>query len=99
MKEDENCHEHKVCETRLRTFLKNLTGNGIEFVIDFFILDAVICRLSPTIAQALGIAGISALIEGVCFIISYLTDRGWNLIQWGRKVTEVEHGQNSQKFK
>lgn len=83
-------HEHKVCETRLRSFLKNMTGNVVEFIIDFFILDAVIYQLSPTISQALGIAGISALIEGVCFVISYLTDRGWNMIQYGRRVIDCE---------
>lgn len=85
------CHDHvhdqTITETRLRTFLKNATGNIIEVLIDFFLLDAAWSALfGQSFTAIFGSLGMSIVIEGVCFTVSYLTDRAWNRISWGRHI-------------
>lgn len=82
-------HRHKISDERKRSFFKALTGNGLEILIDTFILG--------TILQILGIPspyqislGLSVLTEVLCFLTNYFNDRLWNRFQWGRKVEDEE---------
>lgn len=84
-------HEHKVEDTRKRSFLKALTGYTLEVIIDTFIFWTllVVIGIEPGHAIPLG-AGFSLLTESICFLSHYLNDRIWNRAQWGRKVEDEE---------
>ena len=83
-----NCdHEHKVCDSRLRSFLMTFTGNAIEVVIDFFIFNFFI----PSKPESLGFA---IATQVVCYLTTYFSLRIWNKIKWGRKVIDVSISKN-----
>jgi hypothetical protein len=77
-----NDHEHKVCETRLRTALKGVTAKILEIALDFTILDIVFHRPAESLGIAIGL-------EVVCYALNYINERGWNRIMWGRKVIDI----------
>lgn len=75
-------HEkHKITETRKRSLLKGLTARILEITLDTFVL-------SFFIKIEIGL-GLSIFLEATCYCVSYANERGWNRINWGRKV---EHG-------
>jgi len=80
-------HEHKVCESRLRTVLKGVTAKMLEVVFDFIVLDLIFQRPAESLGVAIGI-------EGLCYAITYFNERGWNRIQWGRKIINVATNRN-----
>jgi hypothetical protein len=75
-------HEHKVCDSRLRSLLVVLTGNGIEVVIDFFIFHFFGLNLFDSGTLAI-------VTQVVCYTTSYFGIRVWDRIKWGRKVIDV----------
>lgn len=84
-------HKHKVEDTRKRSLLKALTGNGLEVLFDTFIFGTVFHLLGLPIVEAVGTGlGLSVLTECLCFITNYFNDRVWNRVQWGRKVEDVD---------
>lgn len=85
-------HAHKVCETHARTLLKGITAKVLEISFDLLIFDSVLSQITPQlgiIQNTLNSLGIAILIEGFCFALGYLNERGWNRIMWGRKVVDV----------
>ena len=69
----------KVNETKTRSILKGITARVIEVLVD----TVIISFLGVDIPLSFGIA---LLIEGMCFIASYFTERVWNLTDWGRHI-------------
>jgi len=90
-------HGHKVEDTRLRSALKALTGNGLEVIFDTLLLMPLLVYLGMPIHEAIGLGvGISVVVEILCFITNYFNDRAWNRIQWGRKVIDIEDGRREE---
>jgi len=82
-------HHHKVEDTRKRSLLKALTGNGLEIIIDTILIGTVLNLLGmPHPYEFAG--AFSVVTEIMCFITNYMNDRVWNKIQWGRKVEDIE---------
>lgn len=69
----------KVNETKIRSIFKGITARTIEVLVD----TVIITLLGVDIHLSFGIA---LLIEGMCFVASYINDRFWNLTDWGRHV-------------
>jgi len=89
--EEENHHQHKIYETHKRTLLKGITAKVLEVSFDFLIFNSILSHIIPSqLEAALESLGIAILIEGVCFALGYLNERGWNRIQWQRKVIDIE---------
>lgn len=85
-------HKHKVEDTRKRSLLKALTGNGMEVIFDTIIFGMVFVALGMEIPHAAGIGfGLSVATELLCFVTNYFNDRVWNRVQWGRKVKDVSY--------
>jgi hypothetical protein len=85
-------HEHRVCETHARTLLKGITAKVLEVSFDLLVFDSILSKITPQlglIQNTLNSLGIAILIEGVCFTLGYLNERGWNRIMWGRKVIDI----------
>jgi hypothetical protein len=38
--------------------------------------------------------GVAIGIEGLCYALTYFNERGWNRIQWGRKIINVATNRN-----
>lgn len=74
--------KHKVVETRMRSLLKGLTARILEITLDTFVL-------SFFVKVEVGL-GVSIFLETTCYVVSYLNERGWNKIQWQRKVIHIE---------
>jgi len=70
----------KVYETRRRSLLKAISFRVIEIALDSLILSFFI---TPVIAVGLAVA-----IEGLCFLLHFLFERGWNKINYGRCIVE-----------
>jgi hypothetical protein len=70
--------------------LKGITAKVLEISFDFLIFNSILSHIIPSqLEAALESLGIAILIEGVCFALGYLNERGWNKIMWGRKVVDV----------
>lgn len=84
-----SCHRHRVNEIRKRSILKTITSRIIETIVDTLLIGSVYFFLgvpnSYELASALSIA-----IEVLCTLTTYLNDRLWNKIQWGREVEDIE---------
>jgi len=81
--EKEHCHEHRVCESHLRTALKGATAKMLEITFDFIVLNLIFQQpLAVSMGGAIGL-------EALCYALGYLNERGWNRIMWGRKVVDV----------
>lgn len=84
-------HKHKVEDTRKRSLLKALTGNGLEVLFDTLIFGTALTALGLSVPEAAGLGLILSIgTEILCFITNYFNDRAWNRIQWGRKVEDVD---------
>ena len=75
-------HDHKVCDSHLRSFLVTVTANGIEVVIDYFLFNFFLGQ--PAESLALSIAT-----QVVCYLTTFSSLRIWNRIKWGWKVIDV----------
>ena len=75
---DDHNQKHKVVETRTRSLLKGLTARILEIALDTFVL-------SFFVKVEIGL-GCSILLEVTCYTVSYFNERGWDKIQWGRKI-------------
>ena len=76
--------EHRVCDTRKRSFLMVATGNAIEVVIDYFLFNLFL-------HQPVESFGFALVAQIVCYSTTLLALRIWNHIKWGRKVTDVKN--------
>ena len=70
--------KHRVVETRMRSLLKGLTARILEVTLDTFVL-------SFFIKVEIGL-GLSIFLEVTCYAVSYCNERGWNKIDFGRKI-------------
>jgi hypothetical protein len=75
-------HEHRVCETHLRSILKGITAKIAEISFDFVILYVLGVGAGESLAVAIGL-------ESICYGLGYINERGWNKIMWGRRVVDV----------
>lgn len=75
-------HEHKVCETRLRSLLKGATAKFLEITIDFIVLYLIFGQPEKDLGLAIGL-------EVFCYVCGFFNERLWNKIQFGRKIIEV----------
>jgi len=82
-------HEHKVNETKMRSFLKSVTGRLIEITIGTLIQGTILDKLGFESAYEWGFV-MTVIEEVTCFFICYLNDRAWNRISWGRNIEDVE---------
>jgi hypothetical protein len=76
-------HKHKIYESHLRTAFKGVTAKTLEVFFDFIVLNLLFHRPAESLGAAIGL-------EALCYGLNYLNERGWNRIQWQRKVIEVE---------
>ena len=91
-------HKHKVEDTKLRSALKALSGNGLEVVVDTLLFASILSILGVSSPVPISFA-LSVATEILCFITNYFNDRAWNRIQWGRVVVDVieKHVTNKEK--
>ena len=83
-------HEHKVTETRLRSFCKSFLGYILEVVVDTCVIGFGLTLLGLPSEQAwLGGGVLAMATEVLCFFTHYFNERLWNKIQWGRKVEDI----------
>ena len=79
----------KVYDTRKRSFLKALTANLVEIIIDTFVIGFILSYLGvPYEVAYLSGGGLAVLTELLCFCTNYIVDRIWNRTQWGREIVE-----------
>jgi len=78
----EECHEHKVNETKKRSLLKGVSMRVLEVTVDTLLLSVLGLDIHVSI-------GVSIAIEGICFGVHFINERLWNRIQWGRQITEM----------
>lgn len=71
----------KVNETHKRSLLKGVTAKILEILFDFMILNLIFQRPLESFGVAVGI-------EVVCYILSYINERIWNKLKWGRRIYE-----------
>jgi len=86
-----SCHHHKheVNETRKRSLAKAIFGRLIEIAIGGTIFGTILTVLGFQYAYEIGF-GLNILEEGICFTVTFFTERVWNKIDWGREVKDVE---------
>jgi len=70
----------KVYETKTRSLLKAISFRFIEIAVDTAILSFFV---TPVIAVGLAIA-----LEGICLLLHFAFERGWNKINFGRHIIE-----------
>lgn len=73
--------KHIVNDTRLRSIFMALTGRALEVAIGTFILAFI---FTQNLHLSFGIAVVN---ETLCALVTYLNERIWNKIQWGRRIT------------
>lgn len=84
-------HKHRVDETKKRSLLKAITGRAIEITVGTLIFGTIIMFVFPDISNPyLAGLGLNLVEEGLCFLITFLTERVWNKISWGRNVEDME---------
>jgi hypothetical protein len=83
-------HEHKVCESHLRTALKGVTAKALEVVFDFIVLEVIFQRPAESLGIAIGL-------EALCYALNYINERGWNRIQWQRKIMDIPYKSKSNR--
>jgi len=67
-----------------------LTGRALEISVGTFIISFLILK---DLTLSLGIA---ILNETICAITSYLNERVWNIVQWGRRIIHVGKGRKTE---
>ena len=68
----------KVYETKRRSLLKALSFRVVEIAVDSLILSFFV---TPVVAIGLAIA-----LEGICLVLHFVFERGWNKIDYGRHI-------------
>lgn len=81
--------KHKVNETRLRSLFKAITGRLIEILVDSLLIGSLFTFLGVPYAFQLA-SGIAILTEILCALTTYLNERIWNRLDWGREVEHIE---------
>lgn len=81
-------HKHKVSETRKRSLLKTISGRILEILIGTTVFGTILFFLGFPSPYQLGFA-LNLLEELICLKVTYLTERIWNRIQWGRKIENI----------
>ena len=82
-------HKHEVNETRTRSLAKAIFGRVIEIIIGGTIFGFVLTALGFQYAFTIGF-GLNVIEELVCFVVTFVTERMWNRINWGRTVEDIE---------
>lgn len=80
---------HKVNETRIRSVSKTVTGRLIEIAIGTLAFGTVLTFLGFHAPYETGFL-LNVTEESICTIVTYVTERVWNRINWGRIITDVE---------
>jgi len=81
-------HKHKVSETCIRSLLKTVSARLLEILIDTILLGVIYSLLG--IPRPYEIAfSLSVVIECLCALATYVNERLWNKVQWGREVRDV----------
>jgi len=88
-------HKHKVNETHLRSILKAVTSRIIEIAVDTLLIGTIYAFLGIPNSYELA-SGIAISIEMLCALTSYINDRLWNKISWGREVKDIEEDNTNQ---
>jgi len=81
--------KHIIKDSRKRSFLKALTGNGLEVLIDTLLLSFILFSLGVSSPVPISFA-LSVITEILCFVTNYCNDRIWNLFQYGREIIHEE---------
>lgn len=81
-------HKHKVSETKTRSLLKAVTARVLEVFVDTLLLGTIYSFFGIHSPYELAL-GLSVLIEFLCAVATYINERLWNKIQWGREVEDV----------
>ena len=65
-------------ETRKRSLVKAISYRVIEILLDTWILSYFV---GVKVALPLAVA-----LEGMCLLLHYTFERGWDRVQWGRYI-------------
>jgi len=72
--------------------VKAISGRLIEITVGTLLQGTLFSILGFPMAYELGF--ITTIIEEIlCFFISFLNERAWNRVDWGREVEEIEGSQ------
>lgn len=82
-------HKHKVNETKKRSLTKALIGRVLEISIGTLTFGTILSFLGFPYAYQLGLS-LNLLEEIICALITYLSERVWNRVNWGREVWDIE---------
>lgn len=81
-------HKHEVNETKRRSLVKAIVGRIIEISIGGTVFGLVLTAMGYQHAFVMGF-GLNVLEEVICFMVTFLTERVWNRVDWGREVKDV----------
>lgn len=70
--------ENKVNEKCSRSIVRGVTRRALEVAVDTLLLSIF--------AEAPLALGLAITVEGICFVISLINDRLWNLTDWKREI-------------
>ena len=82
-------HNHSVNETKLRSVFKSASGRIIEIIIGTLTFGSILTLLGFHAPYEMGFL-LNITEEGLCTIVTYVTERIWNRISWGRIITDVD---------
>lgn len=81
-------HGHSVNETKARSMLKAISGRIIEITIGTLVFGTILSFLGFHAPYEMGLM-LNLTEETLCAIITYITERIWNRINWGRRIIET----------
>ena len=82
-------HNHSVNETKGRSAVKAVSGRLIEISIGTLVFGTILSILGFHAPYETGLL-LNITEESLCFSITYVTERIWNKISWGRIIVDVD---------
>ena len=80
---------HKVNETKMRSAFKTVTGRLMEITIGTLVFGTILTFLGFHAPYEIGFL-LNVTEESLCTTITYITERMWNKISWGRIVIDID---------
>jgi len=78
-----------VDETRKRSLAKTVTLRAFEIAVDTVLIAWLLSVFSAFGDGWSTYLAVAVLIESICAGTSYLNERLWNRVQWGRRIRRV----------
>jgi uncharacterized membrane protein len=75
-----------VDETKTRSLAKTVTSRIVEVIVDTAVIASFLSALAGWGGGWEKYVVVAILVESICAASSYLNERLWNRIQWGRRI-------------